>query len=670
MSQTACKRGGSRRIQPYAWLGAGAVTVGMGVALAGGTAVAFADAGADPSGGTSAAASAAGTGSSGGSAGRATGRPDSTRAASRGARRGVDSVRVPVAGAGGEIPGPGSSLSRSRLARDVEESIAESEIPLGPIPGLAAVGEATDAAQVQGVGSATGDEPQAGGDEAAAGIAGAARQPARQLARRAARAAAVSDAADAALLSPEAIVEPAAASAAVAGLAAETAPAWTSWLPGGIIPGGVNPGEQIVPGRHYELALQEIAATQSILTQETWGSGNVIGGLVAIVPQIFLAGASMSLMAWGATNPGAQDLVAGTAGIPLIHQFAQVGLLGTMVLPSVAGLSMEGASLFLPLVGLFGADVSGAQTELESAKQDGKIYAVVHVKTLLGTQPVVDISVNDGPRATVLVDTGASGLMITRDMVGAGDLGPKIGENAVCFSGGGCFSYEVYNTTVDFGGGAVTEPTPVNVVTNTAEYPNSIAEFKDFLSWGADGVLGIGANDLPQYGGGPGPSPIPTASLPGELSDGVLLYQGAFFGSHGVMVFGPNPLPVRVSVEGAPDAFVQVVVNGEPAPGLEEMIIDSGGVYGTLSTAVDPTGTPVGSNLPAGTEIFVYTPDGADLLYTYVTQSGINGTPVVESNVMNSGNAPYAQGPVYLNYGFVDPVYGLYGQGSTDFSIW
>ena len=62
MSQSARKRGGSRRIQPYAWLGAGAVTVGMGVALVGGTAVAFADAGADSAGAatTSESAGAAG----------------------------------------------------------------------------------------------------------------------------------------------------------------------------------------------------------------------------------------------------------------------------------------------------------------------------------------------------------------------------------------------------------------------------------------------------------------------------------------------------------------------------------------------------------------------------------------------------------------------------------
>ncbi len=37
------QRGKGRRIQPYAWLGAGAVTLGLGAAMAGGTAIAHAD---------------------------------------------------------------------------------------------------------------------------------------------------------------------------------------------------------------------------------------------------------------------------------------------------------------------------------------------------------------------------------------------------------------------------------------------------------------------------------------------------------------------------------------------------------------------------------------------------------------------------------------------------
>lgn len=62
MSQSARKRGGNRRIQPYTWLGAGAVTLGMGVALVGGTAVAFADTGAESTGATSTSESAGAAG--------------------------------------------------------------------------------------------------------------------------------------------------------------------------------------------------------------------------------------------------------------------------------------------------------------------------------------------------------------------------------------------------------------------------------------------------------------------------------------------------------------------------------------------------------------------------------------------------------------------------------
>ena len=45
-----------RRIQPYAWLGAGTVALGMGAAMVGGTAVAVADTGAADSSATSASA--------------------------------------------------------------------------------------------------------------------------------------------------------------------------------------------------------------------------------------------------------------------------------------------------------------------------------------------------------------------------------------------------------------------------------------------------------------------------------------------------------------------------------------------------------------------------------------------------------------------------------------
>jgi hypothetical protein len=88
-------------------------------------------------------------------------------------------------------------------------------------------------------------------------------------------------------------------------------------------------------------------------------------------------------------------------------------------------------------------------------------------------------------------------------------------------------------------------------------------------------------------------------------------------------------------------------------------------VYGTLNRDLyDPSF--VGSSLPGGTVISVYTADGSTLLYSYTTQSGTRATQVIDSGLFNTGNAPFAQAPIYLNYGFDDP----YGIGSTDFSIW
>jgi hypothetical protein len=670
----AKSRAGHRRVQPYAWLGAGAVTLGMGVTLIGGAAVAVADIGGDAATTERAAASgssASGSSASGSSATAAAattsaeaGRAESgsavasqtrTRPANRAARTG--SV---TGGRAGEATPPALSAGRNRASLQQSAPVQESAPEASPAPAAAAA-DPEDPMTLP-VTESAGSEIEIGGS-AEASTAETEPRPPAPVARRSARPAQ----ARAALVDLAPQSAPAPEAAATASAVADS-PEWISWLPGGSVPGGVNPGEQIVPGSYVALAMQEIEATQAIIQQETWGAGNVFAGVASIVPQVFLASASLSLMAWGATNPGAQGFLAATAGIPIIHQVAQVSLIGSMLLPSIAEASMGGAALFLPVVGLLGADVSAATTELASARQNGKIYAVVPTRMVSGTQPVAGVSVNGGAPATMLIDTGASGVVTTRDKIGAGDLGPKIGEGVSAFSGGLNYSYETYNLVVDFGGGAVTEPTPVNIVTDTEAHPNSVAGFKNFLSWGADGILGVGANDLPEYFGGPGPAPIPSAVLPGELKDGVLIFQGLFLGQAGVMVFGPNPLPVRVSVPGGPDAFVQVVVNDTPVAGREQMIIDSGGVYGTMSTANDPTGTPVGQKLPAGTKISVYTPDDETLLYTYFTGGGGGGTPVIAGSVMNSGNAPYAQGPVYLNYGFVDRE--SYGQGSTDFSIW
>ncbi len=413
------------------------------------------------------------------------------------------------------------------------------------------------------------------------------------------------------------------------------------------------PADPIVPGTKAALALQQISDAQVLLNQQTWGAGNIAAGVASIVPQLFLAEAAWSLTAWQNNMPAASQAIASTAGIPLIHQATQVNLLVTMSLPMLAEAGLTGAALLLPLVNLLGAAVAPTQALVGQARSNGKVYAFVPVQMRAVTEPVVSVSVNNGPGNPMLVDTGSSGLIITRDSA-PGDLGEPVATGEIRFSGDltKTFRYTTYVTTVDFGGGAVTAPTAVNIVDDA-----DAAAFEEFLKPAqVVGILGVGANT---YGPGPDGYTIPTASLPGELSDGFLLYQGALLGLFGVMVFGPNPLPTRVSVPGAPDAYVTVSVNDGPKQ-TAYSIIDSGGVYGTL-----PAYLIGGANsVPTNTKISVYTADGATLLYSYNTIGSNSPTVVDDGALMNTGYIPFQQGPVYINYAAPDRI------GSTDFAIW
>lgn len=439
--------------------------------------------------------------------------------------------------------------------------------------------------------------------------------------------------------------------AAVAPAASDPAPSMESWLP-------VTP---IVPGAKVKLALQQIEQSKALITEATWGSGNILAGLGSFGPQAALATAQLMLGIWAASITNAQNLVASTVGTPLIHNIAQANLQNELLYPKLAGISLQTASALVTPLGWFGADVAPAKALIGEAQENGKVYAKVPIQMVLGTQPLVKAKINGGSNAKLLLDTGASGLVTTRDKVGAGSLGTPTGWGDSCFSGGICYHYETYNTTVDLGDGAKAT-VPVNIVTDNEEYPDSVKTFKDFFAWGADGILGVGANTA-----GPGPAPIPTAAMPGELSDGVLIYQNAYpFGMGGYMILGPNLFPTKVSLPGAPDAYVKVSINGgEKKDGAA--IIDSGGVYGTLNRNLYPGPIAPGTtDVPAGAKIDVYTADGTTLLYSYTTQSGEKATPFIDAGLFNTGNAPYAQNPIYLNYGTV-PYTGI---GSTDFSIY
>lgn len=602
------RRGGKhratrRRLQPYAWLGAGAVTLGVGAALAGGTAVAYADTGS--SGGSAKSASASSESSSAGSSAN-----DSSSTPKKAAAHSARSSKVSSSG--------GNTSSR--------DSSTSSE------PGTAAPAAVTETAAASATTTASAADTVAPPTVTVTSttVAHTARvKPTK----------ATTDTSD----STTAETTAETTSAATALPAADPTPSPTSYLP-------TNPN--IVAGVAYNLGRQQLVDAQTELNAATWGSGNIAGGLAAIVPQLFLASASATLDFWSATNAGAQGFFASTANIPIIHQIAGGNLLVNILLPSVAGAEMNAAAFFLPLVGLFTGSGSMApvSNSLTAATSNTRVYGIVPVTMKATTEPVVYISVNGGPSVPVLVDTGSSGLVISRNAVNTSGLGSPTGQGSITYSGAptDSYDYDIYTTTVDFGNGIVSGPTSVDVVTQADS-----AAFESFLSWGADGILGIGANAA-----GPGPS-LPTTSLPGELSDGVLLYQGLFFGFAGLMIFGQNALPVRTSVPGAPDAWVQVQVNNGTKTTVGS-IIDSGGVYGTMLQSI--VGGAVGSTVPAGTKISVYTADGSTLLYSFTTTS--YGSPtVISTGLINTGYYAFQQGPVYINYAYNNP----YGIGSTDF---
>ena len=582
MSRVARNRAARRRIQPYAWLGVGAVTVGMGAAMVGGTAVATADTGADASVSNSVDAADAGSA------------PAKSTAPNRRAARVARAAAAVADTAAPARTGRGSALK----------------------PNLPAAVKAKSAS------------PALRGRAAAIARAEAAIAPA----------------------SDPAPVLPA---ASVAAAAVDPAPGMDSWLPG-----GTNPGEQIVPGEKVKLALVQIVQARDLLRDETWGAGNVLAGLGSFGPLAALSTSQLMLTLWGSSIASAQERVASTVGNPVLHSFAQANLQNELTYTKLSNIALATASALIPTLSWVGADVTGSEALVNQAQENGKVYAKVPVSIKAGTEPVAKARINGGPRATLLVDTGASGLVTTRDKVGSSSLGTPTGWGDSCFSGGLCYHYETYNTTVDLGDGAIAT-VPVNIVTDNEEYPDSVQTFKDFFSWGADGILGVGANTA-----GPGPAPIPTAGMPGELADGVLIYQNAYpFGLGGYMILGPNLFPTRVSLTGAPDAFVKVKVNGGA---LQDgaAIIDSGGVYGTLNRDLYPGADPLATDVPAGTTIDVYAPDGTTLLYSYTTQGSDSATEFIDEGLFNTGNAPYAQNPIYLNYGATP-----YGIGSTEFSI-
>ncbi|BBZ39431.1 hypothetical protein MCNS_24940 [Mycobacterium conspicuum] len=252
-----------------------------------------------------------------------------------------------------------------------------------------------------------------------------------------------------------------------------------------------------------------------------------------------------------------------------------------------------------------------------------------------GVEPAINISVNGGPSVPVVVDTGSEGLVIPLRDIGILGLGHPTGVTGVAYGSGILLVCCTFQTTVNFGNGIVSASTSVNIPVLTI--PISLDGVRFMLAgqtYGyADGILGIGANAT-----APGPSSVTTA-LPGELNQGVLFNE-----PQGYLQFGPNPLPAGVPVVGAPFTALNVSIDNGPMHSVSA-IIDSGGEQGYLPSSI---GRSIGS-VPPGTTISVYTSDGNTLLYSYTTTAG-NSPTVVSGDQMNTGNEPFALGPVYISY--------------------
>ncbi|WP_197516873.1 PecA family PE domain-processing aspartic protease, partial [Mycobacterium sp. E2699] len=258
-----------------------------------------------------------------------------------------------------------------------------------------------------------------------------------------------------------------------------------------------------------------------------------------------------------------------------------------------------------------------------------------------GRFPIAYVSVNGGPPAPVLVDTGSSGLVIEGQYVP--NPGSSVTTGSVTYSGPGAsvtVHYTTSDETVGFLTGptgsvlTATSPTAVDVLTGTDS-----TNFANYWSGtGIVGVLGIGPN-----AGGPGTSTVIPA-LPGTVDQGVLFNQ-----PHNQLVFGPNSLSSTVSITGSPtvtnvDVQVTVPGHGTTSTVVPSLFIDSGDNFGSIPASLLGTGQTTGT-VPVGTAISVYTSTN-QLLYSYTTTAADPLT--VTGSVMNTGNIPFALGPVYI----------------------
>ncbi len=278
------------------------------------------------------------------------------------------------------------------------------------------------------------------------------------------------------------------------------------------------------------------------------------------------------------------------------------------------------------------------------------------------TEPTVQATV-DGANTTLLVDTGSSGLVIPSDdlnFLQLLELGFPSSFGISGYSGGVEYVYLTYdNVAVDYGNGAVdTTNTPVDL--EIFSWPTSATSPPNFdafdLDNGVTGILGIGnsADDA-----GPTGSPLEAAGF-----NGVTVNINSA-GTGGELIVSPsttNPGTAYATLDGAPTPtsnLTEVVTDGNTVVGTAQVSddIDSGGVYGTIPSSIDP------NTLAQGDVVTVK--DGDTVLYSYIVGTDSDNTdeaPLVTSGTsIDSGIEPFLGHPIFIDYpddtlSFDDPL--------------
>ena len=395
------------------------------------------------------------------------------------------------------------------------------------------------------------------------------------------------------------------------------------------------------------VALEQISDAKEDLREATWDSGNVLAGLAAMLPQMYLSGASASLERWQQNHLLLQQRYAETYDDPFAHWLAGARIENSIQRTVRVQDQLEAAEKLLTVVGWFGtaSQMEAIGQLIGTAADNGLVYQIVKMELQYNgdnpvrTEPVIYISVNGGKPAPVLVDTGSLGLIIDPRDVGVDGIGEPTGTGTASYGdGSSVFFWDSYDIPISVDG-VESSPTQILVV--------ELQSAQGFTDYNGDyvGVLGIGAN-----AGGPGKF-NPFLSMPGLLSQGVLFDE-----RRRRLILGPNPYGARTTIPGAPSSQLQVKI-GDGEKTLVDTWVDSGGILGSVPDNVYGDGPEV----PPGRVVSVYTEDGETLLYSYTTtrKNTLSVTDSEDDPRFNTGFTPFSLGTLYFSFA---------GAGSTSFN--